>query len=180
MHMPLRLFTCPLVVLTDLEHTVCLLCICVTPLLLCYLPLQYQAGVLSLPSYLVDLRRKLQRLQDRHQAQHGRQPGISELAAAVGVTVQQAERALQASSLQVRSCQAAHLSLAACYNSLISAAWHCDSQRCVCCVHCSLLLDGLAVHLPQPPWIVCASSHAAGSRQHAAELLQRKQKQATF
>jgi hypothetical protein len=46
---------------------------------------------------------KLQRLADQHQQQHGSRPSTAALAAAAGVALQQAERALQASALQVRA-----------------------------------------------------------------------------
>lgn len=56
---------------------------------------------MALPAHLLQLRMRLQGLADQHQQQHGSRPGTAALAAAAGVTLQQAKRALLASAVQV-------------------------------------------------------------------------------
>ena len=74
----------------------------IAPLSVRILSLQYQAVAVVLPYDVIQLRDRLTRLEKQLTAEHGgRKPHLSELAAAGGVSVTKAQKALQAGCMQV-------------------------------------------------------------------------------
>lgn len=69
------------------------------------MPVQYQTAAVHVPGYVRELSARLHRVKQQLQRKHqGTEPSLADIAAAAGVSLKQAQQALQATSgaLQVR------------------------------------------------------------------------------